>query len=268
MTTVLSALLVACLIWWISTGVILLAVRLAESGGRLAGIRVTFASLPVLFAGCWLLWISLDDTSAQGAYLGFLSALAIWGWFELSFLAGAITGSETSPCPSGLSTWQRFRRAWRTVDHHELTLAAFIVLIVDLSLGSANIVGTWTLLVLYLARISAKLNLFFGVAHVNIEFLPRHLSHLSSHFGTAQLNWLFPVSISVLTFGLAFLIERLINASTVGESTGFALLAGISALALLEHWFLVLPWPDAKLWRWMLPKPNAKGTHELFGVDP
>ena len=34
---------------------------------------------------------------------------------------------------------------------------------------------------------------------------------------------------------------------------GFTLLASLSALAILEHWLMVLPLPDAKLWRWMLP---------------
>jgi putative photosynthetic complex assembly protein 2 len=33
----------------------------------------------------------------------------------------------------------------------------------------------------------------------------------------------------------------------------FTLLTTLSALALLEHWLMVLPLPDAKLWRWMLP---------------
>jgi len=37
---------------------------------------------------------------------------------------------------------------------------------------------------------------------------------------------------------------------------GFALLSAITALALLEHWLMVLPVPDAKLWRWMLPAPK------------
>ena len=39
---------------------------------------------------------------------------------------------------------------------------------------------------------------------------------------------------------------------------GHALLAALTALALLEHWFMVLPLPDQKLWRWMLPaSPDA-----------
>jgi hypothetical protein len=31
-------------------------------------------------------------------------------------------------------------------------------------------------------------------------------------------------------------------------------LSALTALALLEHWFMVLPLPDEKLWRWMLPE--------------
>jgi len=38
-------------------------------------------------------------------------------------------------------------------------------------------------------------------------------------------------------------------------------LAALTALALLEHWFMVLPLPDAKLWRWMLPdRPPVSNT--------
>ncbi|MEO1027299.1 MAG: DUF3623 family protein, partial [Pseudomonadota bacterium] len=112
--------------------------------------------------------------------------------------------------------------------------------------------------ILYFARISAKLNLFLGVSQVNTEFLPRHLEHLGSHFKIARMNWFFPVSITALTFALACWIERLITAETVSNQAGFALLAGLTALALLEHWLLILPLPDAKLWRWMLPSPSPK----------
>jgi putative photosynthetic complex assembly protein 2 len=36
---------------------------------------------------------SLTDPSVAGVYWGFLSALAIWGWIELAFLSGVVTGS-------------------------------------------------------------------------------------------------------------------------------------------------------------------------------
>ncbi|WP_306372378.1 DUF3623 family protein [Roseovarius gaetbuli] len=47
------------------------------------------------------------------------------------------------------------------------------------------------------------------------------------------------------------------RASSIEAGVGFALLAAISGLALLEHWLMVLPLPDAKLWRWMLPAPKS-----------
>ncbi|MEM8537955.1 MAG: DUF3623 family protein, partial [Pseudomonadota bacterium] len=49
---------------------------------------------------------------------------------------------------------------------------------------------------------------------------------------------------------------------TAGDAAGFALLAAITALALLEHWLMVLPLPDAKLWRWMLPAPKQSPTQK------
>ena len=114
----------------------------------------------------------------------------------------------------------------------------------------------WTFTVLYGARISAKLNLYFGVPRINTEFLPRALGHMPSHFRISRLNWFFPVSVTALTLAVAHWLERLHAAITPGETTGFALLAAITSLALLEHWLMVLPLPDAKLWRWMLPAPK------------
>jgi putative photosynthetic complex assembly protein 2 len=107
--------------------------------------------------------------------------------------------------------------------------------------------------VLFFARISAKLNLFFGVPRVNVEFLPKPLSHLASHFRKAPMNWVFPISITALSFASACWMERAIAAPTDGAFIGHILLAALTLLALLEHWFMVLPLPDRKLWVWMIP---------------
>jgi hypothetical protein len=48
-------------------------------------------------------------------------------------------------------------------------------------------------------------------------------------------------------------MERAADAQTDGIFIGFVLLTVLTALALLEHWFMVLPLPDQKLWTWMLP---------------
>jgi putative photosynthetic complex assembly protein 2 len=51
---------------------------------------------------------------------------------------------------------------------------------------------------------------------------------------------------------VACFLERIWAVETQADIVGFALLSALSALALLEHWFMVLPLPDEKLWRWML----------------
>jgi len=258
LSPVVIALLAAVLLWWFSTGAILVAVRLAERGGKRAGFRATLFGLPLLIVGGWVFPATLSDPSLMGVYGAFLSILALWGWVELAFLTGTVTGPHEEPLPPNRPGWERFLRAWSTIAYHEVVLTLLFAFVVLSSFSAENMVGTYTFLILYFARISAKLNLFLGVSQVNTEFLPRHLEHLGSHFKIARMNWFFPVSITALTFALACWIERLITAETVSNQAGFALLAGLTALALLEHWLLILPLPDAKLWRWMLPSPSPK----------
>jgi putative photosynthetic complex assembly protein 2 len=72
------------------------------------------------------------------------------------------------------------------------------------------------------------------------------------------MNGFFPWSVTLLTFALACWIERIVDAGpgTV-EAAGFALLAALTALALFEHWMMVLPLPDAALWSWALPRTTS-----------
>ncbi len=252
------AALFALFVWWFSTGAILMAVRHAECGGRRARMRLTWASLPVLALGLWGYVATLDGGTAAAAYWAFLAALGVWGWIELAFLTGAITGPNAHACPENLPEWERFIRAWGTIAYHEMLLTGVVVALWLYGAGPENGVGLWTFTTLYFARISAKLNLYFGVPRINTEFLPEALGHLASHFRISRLNWVFPISITALTFAAACWLERLLAATTGAEVAGYALLGAITLLALLEHWLMVLPLPDAKLWRWMLPAPKHK----------
>ncbi|MFD1509892.1 putative photosynthetic complex assembly protein PuhE [Lacimonas salitolerans] len=250
------AALAALFLWWFSTGAILVIVRLADRRGGRAGLVATLAGLPVLGLGIWGYLVTLDATGVAAAYYGFLAALAIWGWIELAFLTGIVTGPNLRPCPDDLPEWERFIRAWGTVAYHEMALLAAMLFIWIAGHGAENIFGLWTFVVLYVARISAKLNLYFGVPRINTEFIPGALQHLPSHFRIRRANWLFPISVTGLSFAVACWLERLFAVDTPGEIVGFALLAAITALALVEHWLMVVPLPDAKLWRWMLPAPK------------
>lgn len=246
----------ALFVWWFSTGAILWRVRSADNQGHDQHVWSVLLGLPLLILGFGGAKATLDDPSIWGAYLAFLSALAIWGWIELAFLSGIITGPNRTPCPPTASTWERFLRGCGTLVWHEIALIWALLVLAHMTLAQGHAFAFWTFAVLFFARISAKLNLFFGVPRIHTEFLPRALSHLPSHFRRAGMNPVFPISITALSFATACWLERLWSATTPGEATGFALLTAITALALLEHWFMVLPLPDQKLWRWMIPAPK------------
>ncbi len=247
---------VALFLWWFSTGAILFVVRRADGDGPDGHVWASLLSMPVLFAGVVGLMMSLETTGAPGAWIGFVSALAIWGWIELSFLSGLVTGPRRLPCPAEAFGFQRFVNAVSAILYHELLLLVALVALWSISQGAETQVAFWTFAVLFFARVSAKLNLFLGVPRVNVEFIPAPLAHLPSYFRTRKINWLFPISITALSFATACWLERL----AITGDVGFALLAALSALATLEHWLMVLPLPDAKLWRWMLPAPKPDTT--------
>ncbi len=247
----------ALFIWWFSTGAILWVVKGADDRGRYGHLWSVVLALPLLVLGAVGLFQTLESNTIYGVYGAFLAALAIWGWIELSFLSGVITGPNSEDCPAGIAEWDRFVRAWGTVAYHEILLTVALVAILWLSWGAENMFGFWTFAVLYFARISAKLNLFLGVPKINVEFLPSPLTHLPSHFRFAKLNPLFPVSVTALSFAVACWLERIYASATPADTVGFALLAALTALALLEHWLMVLPLPDEKLWRWMIPAPKT-----------
>ncbi|MFQ6546630.1 putative photosynthetic complex assembly protein PuhE [Aestuariibius sp. 2305UL40-4] len=256
------AALSALFLWWFSTGIILLIVRRADRLGGFAHMRALILMVPVLVIGVFGIALSVGMRDIAGAYLGFLSALAIWGWVELAFLTGIIAGPQKAPCPPGLSGIPRFARAWETIAWHEMALTAGLLLIVVLSDGAANQVALWTYLTLFVARISAKLNLFFGVPYITTEFVPRRLSHLLSYFRRGPVTAAFPIGITVLTFATACFLWQLALAPTDAEAVGWALLSAIAGLAMIEHWLMLVPLAEAKLWRWMLPAPLTNSATE------
>jgi putative photosynthetic complex assembly protein 2 len=259
------AALFALFVWWFATGAILLVVRRADRAGPKAHLASVLLGLPVAALGAWGFIWSLGEATLPGAYAGFVSALLLWGWAELAFLSGVITGPITRPLRAGVPEWERFLRAWGTIAYHEMLLVLMLIAMGLAAWEAGNGVGFWTFAVLFFARVSAKLNLYLGVRKINTEFLPGPLMHLPSHFRIAQMNWLFPISVTALAFAAACWLERLWAAQSPADAAGFALLAALTALALLEHWLLVLRLPDEKLWRWMLP-PKSRRNEDAHGL--
>jgi len=112
-----------------------------------------------------------------------------------------------------------------------------------------NQTATWTFLVLWAMRQSAKLNLHFGVRNLGLEFLPPQLNHLACYFRRKPMNPLWPLSIGL---SMAVLMELVayIGTPTLSEfdATACTIVATLLALGILEHVFLVIPWPTSWLW--------------------
>jgi putative photosynthetic complex assembly protein 2 len=185
--------------------------------------------------------------------VGFASALAVWGWHELTFLLGMVTGPRKTDCPPEARGWTRFACATLVVIHHEVALAATVLALAALTWGAPNQVGTQTFLVLWVMRLSAKLNVFLGVRNLTEQFVPEHLRYLRTYFRRARMNPLMPLSILAASFVVYRLAAAACSPDALAfEAVGHALVATILALAVLEHAFLALPLPDAVLWRWAI----------------
>ena len=115
------------------------------------------------------------------------------GMDRICFFDGHHHWTEYDGLSAGVDAFERFIRAWGTLAYHEILLVISLLLILKLCWGAENTFGMWTFIVLYAARVFAKLNLFFGVPRINLEFVPQALDHLKSHFKIAALNWFFPL---------------------------------------------------------------------------
>lgn len=209
------------------------------------------------FAVCGVI-ISLNDTSAFGAFTAFAAATAIWGWHEMSFLMGIIMGPNREDCPPNLTEWGRFRAATATLIHHEIALAATTAALYALCWGHANMLAAHVFGLLFAMRLSTKFNIFFGVANFSADIMPQRLAYLKSYFRTAAMNWFFPFSLigtGLLTW--AFLNVAQAAPAGSGAAVGAIMLFTLVSLALLEHAFLMMPLRDSALWDWAFPARSA-----------
>ena len=131
-------------------------------------------------------------------------------------------------------------------------------MIIVLTADAANQTGVWTFCILWLARLSTKLNIYLGVPNHTEQFLPKHLKYIATYFCRRPMNLLFPLTVTATTLVTAMLIDQALQPDALPfEIAGFVFLATLMALAVLEHWFLVLPIPSAELWTWGLASRDA-----------
>lgn len=261
MTTTLLPAAFAVLLWWFGTGAILFLDALPARTFRWSIIG--WAALAA--AGLAGLALTADDGSVTGAYIAFTGAILVWGLNEMAFLAGWVTGPRKAPTPAGASAWTRARHATAAILYHELALLASGAAIALATAGGTNRTGLLAFAVLWVMRLSAKINIHLGVPNPGEGFLPDHLRYLAGWFTYRPMNPFFPGAMILALAAQALVAWHALHpGATPGEAAGLALVGTLLALALVEHLFLVLPLPSAALWAWArrspdpLPRPSRR----------
>jgi putative photosynthetic complex assembly protein 2 len=250
MTQYAVPVLFALLVWWFSTGIVLYLI----GRGRKTYLWTLLGAAALMVVALRGLYATRADGSVAGAYIAFACSILVWGFAETSFLTGLVTGPRTALCPPDCRGVMRVLYAIATILYHELALLALGAAVVAVTWDGNNQTGPAAFLILWGMRVSAKLNLYLGVPYLNDELLPMHLRHLRSYFAKRSMNFLFPLSITGATAVTAILIHKAGDPLTgASAAAGLILLATLMALAVLEHWFMVLPVPVEALWSWSLP---------------
>lgn len=261
MSDVYMALGFAIFIWWFSTGIVILLNRMSRSAVTMSLVISSVLSLGALFA----LDHTANQTGVAASYCAFTSALLVWGWNELSFLTGWITGPQKTAIAPTTSGWPRFIASFRAVLWHEIGILLVGVVIVVLTWNAPNQVGTATYMVLWVMRTSAKLNLYFGVRNLSEAFLPGHLAYLQSFFKRRRMNAFFPFAVLCASVYLWLLVSAASSPlASTSQVVGTVLVSTLLALAIIEHLMLVLPVDTTALWRWAIRKQPATNASVAF----
>ena len=265
MTSAALPVLFAIFVWWFSTGLVMLLDGLPRTTFRWSHLLASLLALGALVG----LVHTAPQTTPAGAFCAFTCALLVWGWHELSFLTGWVTGPRQVAATPGVRGWPRFVQAVQAILWHELAILASGCLILALTWEAPNRVGMATFAVLWVMRISAKLNVFLGVRNLSTELLPPHLAYLGSYFRRRAMNLLLPVSISAATaVAVSLVLDALASPPGSADAVGGLLVATLLVLAIVEHWLLVLPLQATALWRWALRNHEGGAPALTPGTDP
>jgi putative photosynthetic complex assembly protein 2 len=245
--------LIALISWWFGTGIILLLVRLPKEWFSSARFFWSLISVPALFFS----FQSMQENSTSNAYFGFISTIVLWGWHELAFLTGWITGSRKISLDSGLSFLNRFKQSVQVIWHHELALFLNLLLLAAMQVGNPNHTSVCTFGLLWLMRLSSKLNLFFGVPQVGEKYLPTQLVYMGSYFRKQAVGLFFYFSMSISVVAWLALVWQA-HEGQVAITIHWVLLASLLGLAIIEHILMMIPLSLERVWGWALKNSDTQ----------
>jgi hypothetical protein len=245
----LGAAMFALLSWWLGTGAILWLVRLPQSSFRWSMCGLSF----LLGLGLWTACISMRSHSVLNAYIGFVSVIAMWSWHEMAFLTGWLTGPRRDVLDKGLNLRQRFIQSAQVLLHHELALLLNFGVLLVMQQGQPNHMALCTFSLLWCMRLSAKLNLFFGVPFVGEQYLPAHLRYIGSYFKQAPVTLCFYLTMGLSCSTWGWMVWE-VTSGLVLVNAAWVLLSSLLGLAIIEHLLMVFALPLQKVWGWAMKR--------------
>jgi putative photosynthetic complex assembly protein 2 len=262
-STTLGASLFAVFCWWLGTGAILWLVRLPAATFRWSMFCLSF----LLGLSLWTASLSMRSHSVTNAYIGFVSVIAMWSWHEMAFLTGWLAGPRRTALDPGLGLNQRFGQSVMALLYHEVALLFNFGVLLALQQGQPNHVALCTYALLWCMRLSAKLNLFFGVPQVGEQYLPVHLRYIASYFKSGRISpfFFFTMALSVVVW--SWMVWELKTGAVI-ISTGCVLLSSLLGLAIIEHVLMVFALPLQRVWGWAMKRsPYALPRLPLTDTD-
>jgi putative photosynthetic complex assembly protein 2 len=254
MNTLVYPALYAVLLWWFLTGAILYLNGLPRWTFKWSMSALTLIAMAALF---YLAELS-SQTSVAAAYGAFTCTIVLWGWQEAAFLLGYATGPRRVACPAQAEGWPRFKMAFMALLYHELALLLLGIAIAAVTWNTVNPLGLWIYGILWLMRLSAKLNIFLGVRNLNDGILPKHLEYLQTYFRRRPANLLFPFSILLSSWAAVLIWTQYQSASGAFDASALSFAGTLLSLAILEHWFMVIPFTVDGLWKWGLRSRESR----------
>lgn len=259
MSSPIAAIVISILSWWLATGVVIIVARRGSGRGVVTMGLMTGAAMAAL----WAITLSAQIVSVGGVYVAFASAIVVWAWHEVSFLLGIITGPRRTACPVDATERERFSAAFAAVRDHELLLFATMIGLIWLLRDAPNQTAMWSFVLLWVMRVSTKLNIFLGAPNAVSDLLPARLDYLKSYFRTDRVS---PIFVSSLCLAVLITLTCVFHANLAlsqAHTVSWTILATFATLGIIEHLFLVTPIRDADLWPMFVPKRKTLSTKAI-----
>ncbi|MEO7995848.1 MAG: DUF3623 family protein [Gemmatimonadaceae bacterium] len=217
--------------WWAATGLTLAMQRSSLTSVASVAIASVFA-----LVGAVLIVKTRTDTTVRSARLAFLGSALVWWWCSTLFYAGiGINIADSAAVVPPPRTFAFALQAIAATLRPDLVGVFALVLIGILVWRRPNRFALGALFTFWGTLQTAKLNVFMGVRNSGVDWLPEHLVKLSQFFGPPQNSLLLPVTIAGLGICFASMARSSSAADQPFAKHGYAMIAFLLALAVLEH---------------------------------